>query len=242
MTKITADNTDFRLLNEEIKACPDTEIEVERCLGQRYIGAGSRQKTLTLTGIPGNALGAYLDGGTILTAGNAQDATGDTMNDGLIAVSGDCGDATGYSMRGGRIYVHGDAGYRAGIHMKQYGDKIPVLVIGGRAGSFLGEYLAGGRIIVLGLGGDGAEAPVGAFPGTGMHGGKIFLRCSVRPTGLTKQICVSRATPDDLAEIRGEVEAFCARFGEDAKALLASEFYVLTPNSANPYKRLYTYA
>lgn len=49
-------------------------------------------------------------------------------------------DATGYAMRGGKIFVRGNAGYRAGIHMKAYKDKTPVLVIGGKAGSFLGEY------------------------------------------------------------------------------------------------------
>jgi glutamate synthase domain-containing protein 3 len=36
--------------------------------------------------------------------------------------------------------------------MKAYEDDLPVLVIGGRAGSFLGEYQAGGIIIVLGKG------------------------------------------------------------------------------------------
>mgnify|MGYP002508363490 CR=1 FL=1 len=44
-----------------------------------------------------------------------------------------------------------NAGYRAGIHMKAYKDKVPVMVIGGTAGSFLGEYQAGGVIVVLGL-------------------------------------------------------------------------------------------
>lgn len=35
--------------------------------------------------------------------------------------------------------------------MKAYEEKVPVMVIGGSVGSFLGEYQAGGRIIVLGL-------------------------------------------------------------------------------------------
>ena len=42
-----------------------------------------------------------------------------------------------------------------------------MLVIGGRVGSFLGEYLAGGRIIVLGLHRDGKQI-VSNFPGTGI--------------------------------------------------------------------------
>mgnify|MGYP002508793462 CR=1 FL=1 len=58
----------------------------------------------------------------------------------------------GYAMRGGKIFVKGNAGYRAGIHMKAYEEKKPVMVIGGTAGSFLGEYQAGGVIVVLGLG------------------------------------------------------------------------------------------
>ena len=35
--------------------------------------------------------------------------------------------------------------------MKAYKGKIPVMIIGGTAGSFLGEYQAGGLIVVLGL-------------------------------------------------------------------------------------------
>ena len=84
---------------------------------------------------------------------------------------GSIGDAAGYAMRGGRIYVRGDAGYRAGIHMKAYQNKIPLLIIGGCAGSFLGEYQAGGIIVVLGLERKGRRI-VGNFPCTGMHGGQ----------------------------------------------------------------------
>lgn len=127
--------------------------------------------------MPGNALGAYLNGAEITVSGNAQDAVGDTMNEGKIVVHGQIGDAAGYAMRGGRIYIKGNAGYRAGIHMKAYKDKKPIMVIGGRAGSFLGEYQAGGIIIVLGLNIDGKPI-VGNFPCTGMHGGKMFLRSS----------------------------------------------------------------
>lgn len=54
-------------------------------------------------------------------------------------------------MRGGKIYVRDHAGYRAGIHMKEYKKKVPIMIIGGCAGSFLGEYQAGGILIVLGL-------------------------------------------------------------------------------------------
>ena len=97
------------------------------------------------------------------------------MNEGRIVVGGNIGDACGYAMRGGSIFVKGNAGYRAGIHMKAYENKVPLMVIGGFAGSFLGEYQAGGVIVVLGLG-IGDKRIVGNFPCTGMHGGKMFLR------------------------------------------------------------------
>ncbi|MFA6949002.1 MAG: glutamate synthase, partial [Eubacteriales bacterium] len=137
----------------------------QNCLGERYIGCGARAQTIELDGTPGNALGAYLDGADIIVRGNAQDATGDTMNAGSIIIHGSTGDAAGYAMRGGSIYVRDGAGYRAGIHMKAYKEKLPVIVVGDSAGSFLGEYQAGGVIVVFAL--DGG-CPVGNFCGTGM--------------------------------------------------------------------------
>ena len=176
MKKITADLMHFKTLNDLVRDCEDHDIFIENCIGQRYIAASSKGKNIIITGTPGNALGAYLDGSEITVNGNAQDAMGDTMNDGRIVVHGSAGDTTGYGMRGGTILIRDNAGYRAGIHMKQYKDHIPALVIGGVAGSFLGEYQAGGVILVLGKGADGKQ-PTGFFCGTGMHGGKIYLRC-----------------------------------------------------------------
>jgi len=134
----------FKELNERIK-CATGDIRVDDCFGQRFMGSCLKGKTLTINGTPGNALGAYLDGGTIDVFGNAQDATGDTMNDGKIIVRGSAGDALGYAMRGGSIYVRNNAGYRTGIHMKEYQDKKPVIVIGGMVGSFFGRIHGRGR-------------------------------------------------------------------------------------------------
>lgn len=147
---IDANGLHFQALNRQIRETADAQIVIEHCCGQRYIASGLSGKTIDIHGIPGNALGAYLDSGRIFVHGNAQDAVGDTMNDGEICIDGMAGDAAGYAMRGGRILIRGDVGYRAGIHMKAYRDKQPVMVIGGEAGSFLGEYQAGGTIVVLG--------------------------------------------------------------------------------------------
>ena len=211
------------------------------CLGERYIACGKSAGHYALRGTPGNALGAYLDGATIELAGNAQDATGDTMNGGSITIHGGTGDAVGYAMRGGSIYVRDNAGYRAGIHMKAYEDTVPVLVIGGRAGSFLGEYQAGGMIIVLGLGCEKETAPVGYFCGTGMHGGRIYLRSNVLPKDLPEQVCAKKAEAEDMALIEGYLQTFCEKFGMDRERDLSGNYFVLTPNAANPYKTLYVF-
>jgi len=235
---ISAKNYDFKELNRQIKSSNETDIKIEDCFGQRYIGSGISGKHITIKGTPGNALGAYLDGGTIEVQGNAQDAVGDTMNDGKIIVHGNAGDALGYAMRGGCIFIKGDTGYRTGIHMKEYKEKKPVIVIGGKAGSFLGEYLAGGLIIVLGIG--CKDVPVWYFTGTGMHGGKIFVRTDHELSGLPTQIIEKVADSEDLKEITPYVTEFAGHFGADAQKILQDRFYVLRPNSKNPYKQLYT--
>ena len=174
MKIINAANLDYRAVNEAL-CDADKDCIIEGCCGQRFIAAGMSDKNLTINGIPGNALGSYLNNANIIVNANAQDAVGDTMNEGKILIHGNIGDAAGYAMRGGKIYVKGNAGYRAGIHMKAYKEKVPVMIIGGYAGSFLGEYQAGGIIIVLGIHTAGKRI-VGNFPCTGMHGGKMFLQ------------------------------------------------------------------
>ncbi len=236
---INAKELEYQQLNEIIRQSSEQNIVIENCMGQRYIGAGLSGKNITIHGTPGNALAAYMNGSTICVFGNAQDATADTMNDGVICIHGSAGDATGYAMRGGHILVRDDTGYRAGIHMKEYQDKIPVLMIGRKAGSFLGEYQAGGIIIVFNLDGND-QPPVGYFCGTGMHGGKIFLRCSVPPADLPAQVCWHHATTEDLESVREYVQEFADAFGYDVQQLLTQHYIVLTPNSANPYQQLYT--
>ena len=158
----------------------DGEVRLSGCLGERYIGCGMKEGILHVEGTPGNALACYLDGGTILVDGNAQDAVADTMNAGLLAVRGSAGDALAYGMRGGCVYILGDAGYRAGVHMKAYEENRSTLVVGGRTGSFLGEYLAGGLIVVLGLGYEGEDV-TGFFCGNGMYAVSAHCEGSCEP-------------------------------------------------------------
>ncbi len=239
MTEIRAAEMSFQQLNEQIHTCQDAEITLTDVMGQRYIASGLSGKRLEIYGIPGNALGAYVDDCRVEVFGNAQDATGDTMNAGEIIIHGSSGDATGYAMRGGMILVEGNVGYRAGIHMKAYKDQVPVLVVGGEAGSFLGEYQAGGYVVVLGLNTTG-RAPVGRFCAAGMHGGKIFLRTEAElPFDLPSQVSAHRADAKELEEIRPFVEKYAHAFGRNAAEILRGAFQVLIPNTANPYKSLY---
>lgn len=237
MQWIDATNLDYKAINETIRNTND-DCTVTECCGQRFIGAGMSGKNITINGIPGNALGAYLNDAVITVNANAQDAVGDTMNAGKIIVHGNIGDAAGYAMRGGKIYVQGNAGYRAGIHMKAYKSKIPVMIIGGSAGSFLGEYQAGGIIIVLGLTGNRRHI-VGNFPCTGMHGGKMFLRGNCDNIKFPKQVTVKTATSDDMKEVREYLYEYCSDLGEDLEAILNAPFTVITPDSKNPYKQMY---
>ena len=235
--KISAKNLGFKILNQQIKECED-DVCIDNCCGQRFIGSGLAGKIITVNGTPGNALGSYLNGASIIINGNVQDAVGDTMNDGKIIVNGNAGDALGYAMRGGVIYVKGDAGYRTGIHMKQYKNKKPIIVVGGRVGSFLGEYLAGGLIIVLGI--DCDSVPVGDFIGTGMHGGQIVIRTEKEFPNLSEQVTVEIAKEKEMKEIISYVEEFADNFNKNADELIRGTFYVIKPNTKNPYKQLYT--
>ena len=160
------------------------------------------------------------------------------MNDGDIVIHGRVGDAAGYGMRGGRILVRDGCGWRVGIHMKQYGDKAPAIVIGGDAGSFLGEYQAGGLILVLGLHTDGRPI-VHFFPCTGMHGGKMVFRGDVSSIRFPDQVTLHSATAEDMAEIAPYVREYCRLFDRDAEAMLRDNYTVITPDSKNPYQQMY---
>jgi glutamate synthase domain-containing protein 3 len=234
---ISAKHMDYMELNKRIKNAPG-DVLVRDCCGQRFIAGGLNEKKVIIEGTPGNALGAYLNGSIVEVRGNAQDAVGDTMNEGKIIVRGSAGDALGYAMRGGSIFVEGSAGYRTGIHMKEYKNKKPSIVVGRRTGSFLGEYLAGGLIVVLGLGEEGL--PVGDFTGTGMHGGEIFIRTESEIENLAPQASAKIADKEDLKEIEEKVREFCILFGFNAEELLKDRYFVLRPDARNPYKQLYT--
>jgi glutamate synthase domain-containing protein 3 len=153
--KINAQGIYYRDLNRTIRdavAGGAGTIELDNVNGQYFIGDGiNKPVTITINGVPGNDLGAFMNGATIIVKENGQDNIGNTMNAGKIIVHGHAGDVLGYGMRGGRIHILKDVGYRIGIHMKSYDTNKPVLIAGGKAGDFFGEYMAGGVLVLLGM-------------------------------------------------------------------------------------------
>ncbi|MBU2601190.1 MAG: hypothetical protein KKA32_03355 [Actinobacteria bacterium] len=235
----------YKTLNEQIRELVGagvSTVALDNVNGQRYIGAGISADHLTIlvNGVPGNDLAAFMDGPTVIVDDNAQDGIANTMNRGLVVVRGDAGDVVGYGMRGGRVYVRGDVGYRVGIHMKAYGEQHPVIVIGGRARDFFGEYMAGGEMILLGLG-DSSEPLLGSYVGTGMHGGVIYVRGSVQGHQLGKEVSVVDPSPEDTARIEELVTDFCRVHGFDETEVLSQPFGKIAPFTHRPYGKLYAY-
>lgn len=249
-TLIDAGGLHYKQLNESIRqaaAAGASHVVLENVCGQRYICGGLVDPALTVEvyGVAGNDLGVFMDGPTIICHDAVQDGVANTMNSGLIVVERDAGDVLGYGMRGGRLYVRGGVGYRVGIHMKEFQDKRPAIVVGGRAGKFLGEYMAGGTIAVLGIDVPPGERVVGNYCGTGMHGGVMYVRQPVDEHSVGKEVGFADLSKEDAGWMTELVRDFCARLSLDPAPLLEAvaggEFVKLFPYSKRPYGNLYSY-
>lgn len=237
MKKVYLGTTHFKEANEMVRAAlaeADT-VELEDVFAQRYLGcAMAAGKRLEIHGTPGNDMACYMDGGSIEVFGNAQDQIGNTMNAGEVVVHGRCGDAAGYAMRGGAIFVRDDCGWRVGINMKQYQDKVPAIVIGGNAGNFLGEYMAGGVIVFMGQPGE--------YLACGMHGGIIFLAHRPDERLIAEGLVCEPITEEGKALLRPLLEQYNAHFAEDLEAPIdefGESYWELRPATARPYASMY---
>ena len=242
--RIDAKDLHYTPLNQQIRAAVASgakEIIIDNVLGQRFIGDGLRgdDVTITVNGVPGGDLAMFMSGPTIIVRGNADHAPGNTMDKGKVIIHGSAGDAVAHSMRGGRVYVRDNIGYRGGIHMKQYQEKRPILVVGRSAQAYLGEYMAGGLIIVLGIGGGRPISEQGV--GSGIHGGEIFVRGKIDDLSLGGGARQAPVTPEQKAMIHPVIEDFAHSFGIDAAPLLASEYTRIAATSARPFASKYTW-
>ncbi|MFW6134129.1 MAG: hypothetical protein ACOC5R_00975 [Elusimicrobiota bacterium] len=242
---IDAKNKTQREINELLKKYLSSnarQVTIKNVNGERYLGAGLRGNIkIKIKGVAGNDLGSFMDGPEIDVKGNGQDCLGNTVNEGKIVVRGSCGDVLGYGMRGGRIYIQSDVGYRAGIHMKAYKDLLPVLIVGGTAQDYCGEYLAGGVIIVLGLNSKDKNAPVGRFVGTGMHGGTIYIKGNVEDWKLGKEVGRKEWNDNDDKIFQIYLKEYCKEFKIDYSKIKEQKFTKLAALSHRPYGKLYAY-
>ncbi|MCP1662353.1 MAG: hypothetical protein D5R99_01985 [Methanocalculus sp. MSAO_Arc1] len=240
---INAEGMHYTPLNKAIRSAvaKGTEkIRIEHVLGQRFIADGLKGRVkITVHGTPGGDLGMFMSGPSIEVFGNCDHAPGNTMDGGEIIIHGSAGDATAHSMRGGLVMVRDDIGYRGGIHMKEYGDHRPVLIIGGNACAFLGEYMAGGLVLVLGSGEKRVLPNRGI--GSGIHGGLIIIRGDVPDQTLGVGAKKSRATEEEKRLIDPYIRRYAAVYGRDPKPLLDDEYTIITPSSGRPFANKYTW-
>lgn len=241
MAVFDAVDYDHYTLLEAISQSPDIEIEVFNLNGHRYLGCGwKNNKSLVLHGTVGNNLGAFCEGPRILLYGNGQEGVGNTMSAGEIVVHGRVGDIAGYSMRGGVLYIRDDAGYRLGIHMKAYQNQRPVIVVGGRAGAFVGEYMAGGTIIILGLTDPNADM-IGPYCGTGMYAGEIWLRGQVPVRHVAENVRAEVFQgQSQLESIMPHLQSFASCFEYNMEQLLNKPFTRLTVVDNRVFSHMYT--
>jgi glutamate synthase domain-containing protein 3 len=229
---------DLNALLRHINGNGVKKVELCNVCGQRYLGTDLEGNLkIEIHGIPGNDLGAFMKGPSVVVYGNAQDGCGNTMDEGKIVIHGHAGDIVGHSMRGGSIFIRGDVGYRVGIHMKEYGEKRPVIVVGGSAQDFLGEYMAGGVLVILGLTLGSDMVHEARFVGTGMHGGKMYVRGQVKNPA--KDIEVVDLDEGDRRLLLSLVDEFCEYFAFNLDEILSQNFCKVIPISNRPYGKLY---
>ncbi|KIX13483.1 hypothetical protein [Dethiosulfatarculus sandiegensis] len=240
---IDAQGVYYKKVNELIHQAVDggaKYLELVNVKGQRYIGTGLPEGVeLVIKGVPGNDLACFMNGARINVLGNAQDAVGNTMNQGKVVIHGVAGDIVGYAMRGGKLFVKGDVGYRAGIHMKAFHDRFPVVAIGGGAQDYLGEYMAGGVLVVFNL--NDLTSPVGSFTGTGMHGGMIYVRGKVEDYQVGAEVGFAPLSLEEWSFVEKLYQEFTKDLGLKERPLKKQEFTKLYPKSARPYGNLYAY-
>ncbi len=242
--KIDAQGLYYKELNQKIReavAGGATTIELEHVNGQYFIADGiNKPVTITIRGVPGNDLAAFMNGATVVVNENAQDNIGNTMNAGKVVVHGHAGDVLGYGMRGGRLHIRKDVGYRVGIHMKSYQENKPVVIAGGKAGDFFGEYMAGGVLVLLGMFTDDPAKPKhGYLFGTGMHGGVIYVRGGVDVSRLAKEVGAYPLEAADQVELEGLLADYCKDFGLNLQEVMSEPFVKVLPKSKRPYGNMY---
>lgn len=64
MILIDVKGLDYKSLNDNLRKI-EGDCTITGCCGQRFIAAGMSNRVITINGVSGNALGAYLNGASL---------------------------------------------------------------------------------------------------------------------------------------------------------------------------------
>jgi len=112
------------------------------------------------------------------------------------------------------------------------------MVVGETGQDFLGEYMAGGVLVVLGLNLNGAPHKAN-FIGTGMHGGVIYIAGKLEAYQVGKEVGVAELDENDKKTLGELVGEYAVHFDMDSGELLSRDFVKLYPKYLRPYGRMY---
>jgi glutamate synthase domain-containing protein 3 len=136
---------------------------------------------VTAKGTLGSHGGSYSEGdGTLEIIGSLQDNCFEASSVREVVCHANASMMAGNAFQGERFFLRGSADSRAFQQLRPRNGMQPVAIIGETAGQYLGKMMSGGAILVLGLehlGREDVDTPiVGEFVGTGMVGGRIYVR------------------------------------------------------------------
>ncbi len=173
---IDAKDIAYNKLNQAILK-ENGPVSIVNVAGHRYIGINftGRKKNITIYGNVGNCFMNLNENNISTIYGDVADDCCDSMSGGMVKIFGDAGDVMCQALNGGKVYVSGNVGNRACLQLREYMKKSPVVVINGKFDDYLGEYMSGGIVLVL----SNSGRNFGKHIGSGMMGGKIFIRGKV---------------------------------------------------------------
>jgi formylmethanofuran dehydrogenase subunit C len=147
------------LAASEIERLPLAQGNRRGALGDwfRVEVAGDAVDRLVIAGGDGRLddVGAGMAGGELVVEGNVGAGAGTAMTGGALRIAGSAGQGAALAMRGGELRIAGDAGDQLGgaLPGERSGMSEGLVVLGGSAGSFVGDRMRRGFIVVAGAAG-----------------------------------------------------------------------------------------
>jgi NADPH-dependent glutamate synthase beta subunit-like oxidoreductase/glutamate synthase domain-containing protein 3/NAD-dependent dihydropyrimidine dehydrogenase PreA subunit len=164
---------------------------------------------------PGQRVGAMGTKGTNIYVNGSAPADVGWLNSGAkIVVNGDCGDTTGHCAASGKIYVSGSVGCRSGALMKKDPKfQAPELWVLKSCGSFSFEFMGGGIAVICGIDCDNKTSVLGDRACTGMVGGVVFFRGSVK--NISDDVYVLDLDDKDVEFLSSGIKEFLSEIKEE---------------------------